>query len=412
MSTATIAVPETIDDLGVRRSLLEDLALKTLYLHGEMSILELAEGMHLSFGIVEELFRRLRKEQFCEVKGYSDYVYQIAITSHGRQQALELLSINHYVGPAPVSLRDYVTRVRAQSVRGAEVRSQDVEQALKHLVLSKEILTQLGTAVTSGMTLFLYGPSGTGKSSIAEAIPSIYKDSVWIPHAVEVEAEIIAVYDSHLHQRIEEPAQGTSDARWVRCHRPRVVAGGELTLGMLDLQFSVTSKFYSAPLQMKANNGVLIIDDFGRQKIRPEELLNRWIVPLDRGIDFLTLTGGRTFEIPFDLLVTFATNLEPTTLADDSFLRRIQSKVKIAHATPEQFHEIFRRVCEEQKLTYDAAMVEKLIGLLGRLKHQLRPCYPRDLVRQICWTARYAGKQPHIDLETVTQACHNYFLST
>jgi predicted ATPase with chaperone activity len=412
MSPATIAAPETIEDLGIRRSLLENLALKTLYLHGEMSLLDLADGMHLSFAIVEELFRRLRKEQLCEVKGLTDYVYHIAITSRGRDQALELLSINHYVGPTPVSLTDYVTRVRDQSVREVEVRPEDVERALRHLVLTKETLTQLGTAVTSGMTLFLYGPTGAGKSSIAEAIPRIYQDSVWIPYAVEVDVEIISVYDSHLHERTDEPVPGNSDARWVRCRRPCVVTGGELTLEMLDLQFNLTSKFYSAPLQMKANNGVLVIDDFGRQRIRPEELLNRWVVPLDRGIDFLTLAGGKKFEIPFDLLVAFATNLEPTKLADEAFLRRMPSKVKVENVTPEQFHEIFRRVCEEQKLIYDAVVVDELMVLLGGLKQPLRPCYPRDIVRQICWAARYAGKQPHLDLEAVTHACHNYFLST
>jgi len=316
------------------------------------------------------------------------------------------------VGAAPVPLTDYVARVRAQSVREVEVRPEDVERALKHLVLTKEVLTQLGTAVTSGRTLFLYGPTGAGKSSIAEAIPRIYQDSIWIPYAVEVDAEIIAVYDSHVHERSDEPASGSSDARWVRCRRPRVVTGGELTSGMLDLQFNVTSKFYSAPLQMKANNGVLIIDDFGRGRIRPEELLNRWIVPLDRGIDFLTLAGGKVFEVPFDLLVAFGTNLEPTSLADEAFLRRIPSKVKVDNVTPEQFHEIFRRVCEERKLIYDAAVVDKLVVLLDGLKQPLRPCYPGDIIQQICWTARYAGKQPHLDLETVTQACHNYFLST
>ena len=410
MSTATTAVPETVEDLGIPRSLLEDLALKTLYLHGEMSLLELADGMRLSFAIVEELFRRLRKEQLCEVKGFADRVYHIAITSQGRERALELLSLNHYAGPAPVSLTDYVTRVRAQSVREVEVRPEDVERALRHLVLTKETLTQLGTAVTSGRTLFLYGPTGTGKTSIAEAIPKIYQDFVWIPYAVEVDAQIIAIYDSHVHERTEEAVPGRSDARWVRCRRPCVVAGGELTPEMLDLQFNPTSKFYSAPLQMKANNGVLIIDDFGRQRIRPQELLNRWIVPLDRGIDFLTLAGGMKFEVPFDLFVAFATNLEPTSLADEAFLRRITSKVKVDNCTPEQFHEIFRRVCEEHKLTYDAAVVDELMDLLGGLKQPLRPCYPLDIVRQICWAARYEGKQPHFDLTTVTQAYRNYFL--
>jgi len=410
MSTATTAVPETIEDLGIPRSLLDDLALKTLWLHGEMSLLELADGMHVSYAIVEVLFHRLRKEQLCEVKGLANLSHQIAITSRGREHALELLSLNRYAGPAPVSLADYVTRVRAQSVREAEVHPEDVERALSHLVLTKETLIQVGTAVNSGMALFLYGPSGTGKTSIAEAIPRIYQDPVWIPHAVEVDAQIIAVYDSYVHARTDEQVPGSSDARWVRCRRPCVVVGGELTLEMLDLQFNATSKFYSAPLQMKANNGVLIIDDFGRERIRPQELLNRWMMPLDRGIDFLTLAGGMKLEVPFDLLVAFATNLEPASLADEAFWRRIPSKVRIDNCTPEQFHEIFRRVCEENKLTYDAAVVDDLLGLLGGSKQQLRPCYPRDIARQICWAARYAGKQPHFDLTTVTQAYRNYFL--
>jgi predicted ATPase with chaperone activity len=410
MSTATTEVPETIEDLGIPRSLLEDLAVKTLYLHGEMSLRELADGMHVSYAIGEDLLRRLRKEVLCEVKGLVNLSYQVAITSRGREHALELMSLNHYTGPAPVSLADYVTRVRAQSVKEAEVHPEDVERALSDLVLTKETLIQVGTAVTSGMTLFLYGPSGTGKTSIAEVIPRIYQDPVWIPHAVEVDAQIIAVYDPRVHARTDEQVPGSSDARWVRCRRPCVAVGGELTLEMLDLQFSATSKFYSAPLQMKANNGVLIIDDFGRQRIRPQELLNRWMMPLDRGIDFLTLAGGMKFEVPFDVLVAFATNLDPTSLADEAFLRRIPSKVKVDNCTPEQFHEISRRVCEKHKLTYDDAVVDELLGLLGGLKQQLRPCYPRDIVRQICWAARYAGTQPHFDLTTATQACRNYFL--
>jgi len=403
-------VPETIEDLGIPRSLLDDLALKTLYVHGEMSLTELANGMHVSYAIVEELFPRLRKEQLCEVKGLVNLSHQIAITSRGREQAVELLSLDHYVGPAPVSLTDYATRVRAQSVREAEVRPEDVERALSHLVLTRETLIQVGTAVTSGRSLFLYGPSGTGKTSIAEAISRIYHDPVWIPHAVEIDAQIIAVYDARVHGKTDEQIPDSSDPRWVRCRRPCIVTGGELTLEMLDLQFNATSKVYSAPLQMKANNGVLIIDDFGRERIRPEELLNRWIVPLDRGIDFLTLAGGMKFEVPFDLFVAFATNLDPTSLADEAFLRRVPSKIKIDNCTPEQFHEISRLVCEEHKLTYDDAAVDELLGLLGGSKQQLRPCYPRDIVRQICWAARYAGKQPHFDLTTVTQAYRSYFL--
>ncbi len=409
MNAVAATEPQHLEDLGIRRSLLEDLALKILYIHGEMTVLELADAMHIRFSITEELFRRLRKDELCEIKGLDQRVYRIAITSQGRARALELLSTSQYTGPAPVSLADYTTRVRGQTVKNAVIKPEAVERAFQHLVLTRQVLIQVGTALVSGQTVFLYGPTGTGKTSIAEAIPNIYHDSVWIPYAVEIDGQMIAVLDPHVHEIIEQPAPNEGDGRWVRCKRPRIMTGGELTLEMLDLQFNAVSKFYTAPLQMKANSGILIIDDFGRQRIRPEELLNRWIVPLDRGIDFLTLAGGKKFEIPFDLFVAFATNLDPTTLADEAFLRRIPSKIKIDNVTEEQFHEIFHRVCDEQRLNYDAAVVDQLIVMLD--KRPLHACYPRDIVRQICWAARYAGQVPHFDLASVAQACHNYFLA-
>lgn len=272
MISAEIEVPKKIKDLGVRRSLLEDLALKILYYEGELTLLELSKKMCVSFSIVELIFDRLRKEQLCEVKGMTGTVHRIAITSGGRSRALELLNLNHYYGPAPVSLEDYVARVRAQSIREAEVRPPQVKKAFSHLVLPEETLNQLGTAVVSGRCIILYGPAGTGKTAMAEGIPAIYGDRVWIPYAVEVDGQIITVYDSHLHGRYEEEESNLSehDRRWVLCRRPRVVVGGELTLEMLDLQMNPLTKFYTAPLQMKANNGVLVVDDFGRQECGPK----------------------------------------------------------------------------------------------------------------------------------------------
>ncbi len=407
-----LSPPQTIEETGLRRSLLEDLALKSVYSEGELNLCELADRMGLSLAIVEDVFQRLRKEQFCEVKGMVGSVYRVSVTSQGKARALECLSLNKYVGAAPVTLKDYDLRARQQSVGDVNIHFPDVERATEPLVLSDETLRRLGVAILSGASIMLYGPTGTGKTAIAENIPRVYEDSVWIPYAVEVDGQIITLYDSSLHRRIDCPIRDDCDGRWVLCRRPRVVVGGELTFEMLDLQFNPATGFYAAPLQMKANNGVLIIDDFGRQRIRPEELFNRWIIPLDRKVDSLTLAGGKKFEIPFDTLVVFATNLDPAELADEAFLRRIQSKIEVGNATPEQFHEIFRRVCRRLDLACEAQLVQRLIDFLRtELNLPLRPCYARDLVQQICWEARFEGKPPMLDWTTLVGACRSYFLS-
>lgn len=409
--TALPAAPESVADTGVRRTFLEELALKVLYVSGPFSLLEWAEHTHLSLPVADDLFRRLRREELCQVSGMEGNHPRVAISSQGRSRALELLSLNQYTGPAPVSLSSYVEQVRRQSVCSVEVHPPDVERAFAHLVLDSKTLAHLGTAVNSGRSIFLYGSTGTGKTTIAEALSRVFaQDRVWIPFAVEIDGQIIAVYDPVIHRHGQGPTPDC-DPRWVLCQRPTVLVGGELTIEMLDLQFNPVTKFYAGPVQMKANNGVLIIDDFGRQRARPEELLNRWVVPLDRRIDFLTLSGGKKIEIPFELFVVFATNMDPAELVDAAFLRRIQTKVEVETASEEQFREIFRRACDHYGLQCDPEMVDKLLDVLqNKLKEPLRPCYPRDILNQIRWSARYEGREPRLDADALTFAVEAYFL--
>ena len=405
--------PKSLAQLDVRRSVVDDIALKTLYLSGNLSLLELAEKMCLSYEVVESLFNQLRLEQLCLVTGMTGHVHQIAITAQGRTRAIELLSQNHYSGAAPVAFESYSIQTRKQSVKQVEINAASMHRAFSHLVIDSETLRKLGTALNSGSSVFLWGPAGTGKTTIAETLARVLAhDEVWIPYAVEVDGQIITVYDPSIHKRLPELEPENRDARWVLCQRPAVLVGGELTAEMLDLQFNSSSKFYVAPSQMKANNGVLIIDDFGRQRLRPEELLNRWVVPLDRRIDFLTLVGGKKVEVPFEMLIVFASNMDPAELVDPAFLRRIQTKIRIGEVSAEQFVEIFRRVASDNTVSYDPSIPGDLIDFIRQsLKQELRSCYPRDIVNQVCWSAKYDGRTPHIDRPALKRAIEAFFLS-
>jgi predicted ATPase with chaperone activity len=412
-STGPTHKPVTMPEVGLRQSVLEDLALKHLYLSGPFSVLEMAKQMRISFEIASELLKRLRAEQLCQVTGLSGQIPNLAITSQGRTRGQELLSQSQYTGPAPVTLASYVAQVKLQSVAHNEVHPADVQRAFSSMVLDDRILWQLGTALNSGAAIFLYGPSGVGKTSIAELLSKVVaEDAVWLPHAIEVDGQIITVFDPTLHTRMAHMEPPNHDERWVLCQRPSVMVGGELTIEMLDLQFNPSTKFYTGPVQMRANNGVLIIDDFGRQRVRPDELLNRWVVPLDRKIDFLTLAGGRKIEMPFEMLVVFASNLDPAQLLDAAFLRRIQSKIHIGEVSDEEFCEIFRRVAIDRKIDCDDTVAHTLIDFVhGTLKQELRSCYPRDIINQICWAAKYEGKDPQINHRSVMRAIDSYFLT-
>jgi len=414
IESGSILTPHRIEKTGVRRGLLEDLALKTLYLYGEMTLIQLGECMCLSLGVVEEIFQFFRQEKLCEVKGMTGGTHRIVASQEGRQRASALLSLNQYAGPTPVSLKNYTARIRMQSVQNVRIGPNDLQPAFEDLVLDQDLMLRVGTALVSGASMFLYGPPGTGKTSIAMRLPSIYSDTVWIPYAIEVDDQIVTVFDPGVHQRAASGGPEDADKRWVLCRRPCVVAGGELTLDTLDLQYHPVSHFSMAPPQMKANNGVLILDDFGRQRARPQELLNRWMTALGTRMEFLTLPGGRKFEIPFDVLVVFATNIAPSELADEAFLRRIPNKIQVNHATADQFKEIFQREVNmpERKLHVEPEVLDFLVHHITEdLKKPLSHCYARDILNQIFWAASYLHARPEFSKDLALWACSNYFMS-
>jgi hypothetical protein len=412
-----IPAPRTPEETGIRRTMLEDLAVKVIARERESTTFTLAEVLALPVRVVDDLFQKLRKSALVEVQGMSGSAYRMTLTTAGRERADDLFASNSYVGPAPVPLTEYAARVHSQTIAEDDVRPEGVVRAFADMVIDPDVVRQIGIAIASGTSLMLSGPSGTGKTTIAACIPRVFGRGVFLPHAVAVAGEIITVFDPGVHQplRVQPPAE--HDRRWIYCERPFVVAGGELTAEMLDLQFNPSSGFYASPPQMKANTGVFVIDDFGRQRMRPEELLNRWIVPLDRGVDFLTLHGGTKFAVPFRVLVVFSTNLDlghtsagDAQINDAAFLRRIPNKIHIGNASRPEFHEIFRRVCAGAGVAYDAALVDQLIEFLERdVGEPLRPCVPRDLIRQIAWEARYDGALPRFTDTALARACRAYF---
>ena len=403
--------PVTLQDAGLNQNLLIDLMLKLTLLDGETTLSHLGAQMKVSMTIMDQLFRYFRREQLCEVKGMAGNDYHLALSAAGRKMAQDRYTINQYVGPAPVKLNDYCQAVKEQTARPPITRGL-LSEVFFDLVLPDSALDQIGPAVLSGTTMFLYGPTGNGKTSIAERLIRIFKDYVYIPYAIEVEGQIVNIYDSVVHQPVESDEEDV-DPRWILCHRPCIAVGGELVPEMLELRFDETLGFYSAPLQMKANNGLFIIDDFGRQMINPRDLLNRWIVPLDRRVDFLSLRTGVKFPIPFETLVIFSTNLDPRQLADEAFLRRIQNKIKVDAISPETFDSILERVCQGNELEFDpdmAAYLREKCNPDG--KSVLRACYPRDIVKILQSIAEYENRPPEFNKRDVDRALSLYFAKT
>jgi predicted ATPase with chaperone activity len=403
------------------RGFLSDLALKTIYSVGELSGQDIAEQLRLPFsGVVEEALTFLKREQLVSItgsKGFDERAFRYSIASAGIERVREALNRSQYVGPAPVTLEAYQRVMRSQTIGDVVVSREQVQNALSHLVVNSKMLMKIGPAVNSGRSIFLFGPPGNGKTVIAKAMASMLGGEIVIPYAVEVDGHIIKVFDELNHQAVEDleassrSEGGRRDRRWIPIRRPVVVTGGELTLESLDLVYDDTSKFYEAPFQMKANGGMFLIDDFGRQQVRPRDLLNRWIVPLETRVDFLTLHTGKKVEIPFDQLIVFSTNIDPKALVDEAFLRRIRHKIEVGNPSEREFYDIFKRVAAERNVPFDQdGFMYLMREYYLKLKRELRAVHPRDIVDQIIDIAHYGGVEPALTEELIDQACSSYFV--
>lgn len=405
-----IRTPLRADGLGLPTPLMEDLLLRRLALAGRAPMTELAERLHVSINVVDALVSQLRERKYLELDGLDGRVYRVAITEAGREHATIRSRECRYSGPMPVPLGLYADVVRAQ--RPALHLNRDLLSAsFSDLVISPTLLDHLGPAIHGQGAMFLYGPPGTGKSSIAERIIRAYNDVVLIPHCVEVDGQIISVYDPTIHSPIAEQPPGL-DRRWVACARPAVVTGGELHGGMLDLALDRDIGVYLAPLQFKANNGVLVIDDFGRQAMTPDALLNRWIVPLDRQVDYLTL-HGRKFEVPFELKIVLSTNLDPAHLGDEAFFRRIHNKIFVGACTDEQFDWILDRVATKHGITCEPdATTELRSQAKMRGDGELRAYLPGVVCELALAITGYENLPPTLSRGLVERVLDLYFAKT
>lgn len=420
-------VPKSVEETGLNPVFIQDLVLKVLYFQGQLTGNDIAEYTHLPFtAVISPTMDFLKREQMCEVKGAGGLGaagYQYVITNKGATRVREQLERTTYVGPAPIAWDDYIQAIKKQSRNRLKVTPSIMQDALSHLVLEPNLFNKIGPAANSGKSIFLYGPPGNGKTTIAEAIGKvILTGDIYIPYAVEVDGQIIQVYDQINHVMVEEePVRGVTgtlgtpgrrtDARWIRIKRPVIMVGGELTLEGLDLIYDPNNRYYQAPFQMKANGGMFLIDDFGRQQVRPRDLLNRWIVPMEKKIDFLALHTGRKVEVPFEVLLVFSTNLPPKDLVDEAFLRRIRHKIEVSSPSFEGYREIFRRMCQMKRIPYEeSAVVYLLQEYYVKKNRKLRSNHPRDLLEQMIDIADYMGVEPRLTKEMIDQATASYFV--
>lgn len=400
---------QDLEDTGLSQGLILDLILKYAYFEGTLTLSKLAQRSKLSPTIIYSMYRHLQKEQLCDTRAMIGNDYEISLSSKGRSMAEVAIKKSQYTGPAPVSLSDYNRTVSAQAGR-MDVTPENLKAALADLVLAEEVVHDLGAALLTGGAILFYGSTGNGKTSIAERLQHVFQDLVYIPHAVEVAGQIVTVFDPVIH-RTEDEEGDSDDPRWLLCRRPMVKVGGEMRADMLDTRVDEVTRVSAAPLQMKANNGILMIDDFGRQRISPRELLNRWIVPLDRGKDILSMWSGVSFEIPFEVLVVFGTNLALSDLAEDAFMRRLKNKIKIDPLSPDLFRELLQRVCTAKQLPCVREMQDYIIAeCLKHCQDGLRACFPADLIGIICGIAAFEKRPARLEISDIDNAMRVYFV--
>lgn len=413
--------PASVTETGLTSDQLGQLFLKVLYT-GEATGTAVAERMRVPYALLEPIVESMRVERLIEVRGTlgsGSAGYRYALTDQGRDRARQYLDANQYVGPAPVPLDSYIRHMRAMAAARGYIDRDRLRAGFAHLVVDDQIFDQLGPAVNAGKAVFLHGAPGNGKTVIAQGMGRALGGDIYVPYAIDVAGETITVFDPVVHEPTpdDEETPGSvlkavpRDRRWIRIRRPVVIVGGELTLEMLDLTFNPISRYHEAPLQLKANGGVLLVDDFGRQRMRPEDLLNRWIVPLESRVDYLTLHNGKKIEIPFDVLTAFATNLDPLSLADEAFLRRIPYKIEVTDPSIELYSKIFEMNCRNRRLPFHAVMVAYLQRRhYAPNNRPLRACHPRDLLDQVAALCRYRGHEPKITRELLDAACQSYFV--
>ena len=419
---AQLPAPLSLAEAGLKRDLVEQLMVKALHFAGELTGFELTDRLGLSFPAIEPAIDSLKAQRLIEIVGGSSLgppSYHYRISQLGRERAGMFLDRNMYTGIAPVTLDQYVRYMTEFFAATPHTVTPDqVRAAFSHLVLSDRVLNQLGPAVNANHSLFVYGPPGNGKTVISQAIRNLLVGDLWVPHALEVDGSIITIYDPINHEALPLPAESLGlesaqqvDRRWVRCKRPLVTVGGELVLESLELTYNPTAGIYRASIQLVANGGVLVIDDFGRQQSPPQALLNRWILPLEGRIDYLTMQSGQKIAVPFMVLPVFATNIRPADLVDEAFLRRIQYKVLAENPTSDDFTTIFERVCKEKGLPYDPKHVSYLLeSVLAPRQIAMRGCQPRDLINQAMALAKYRGLPHALSTDLLDEACATYFV--
>jgi predicted ATPase with chaperone activity len=417
-------VPESLEELGIPQAIVEQLILKYLYFRGELMGRDIAGLLGLTFSMIDDLLEMLKRQHYVGVKkslgiGNSSGIF--ALTETGRNLAREFLETNQYAGPAPVPLYQYTEVVRRQKLRDNWLTPQSLADAFKHLVVEKDILAKIGPAVNASKSFLIYGQPGNGKTALAESLFNVETEPIYMPYAIECQGNIIQIYDPIYHQKIDDrPSEPSAlslsvelpyDGRWFKCRRPFIITGGELTLDMLDLSYNPHSKVYDAPFQLKANNGIYLIDDFGRQKASPAEILNRWIVPMERHVDYLSFHAGGKMTVPFEAFLIFSTNLRPDQLGDEAFLRRIQYKMFLRSPKESEFLEIFDRYARSRGLDFDAglsrAFVDKHYRSTGK---RFRRCHPRDVISHAIDIINFEGRPKVLTEEILDQAFTSCFV--